>query len=248
MDPKLVGPWVAKALCTEFALLLLNQPLKPELEIFHQLWSKALFKATVDGGTNELYDNMAEQRGKYLPNLITGDFDSARPEVLQFYKEKGVEIVNTPDQDDTDFTKCLKIILEKRKTYQVDCIVALSAFGGRLDQQFANINTLFTAHQLEGSIPVYLLSSQSMSCLLQKGCHRLKVDSGMEGESCGLVPIAGQCNTVTTSGLKWNLDGQSMCFGGLISTSNTWNGADTVTVETDSPLLWMMDLKTKSAS
>ncbi|XP_060597490.1 thiamin pyrophosphokinase 1-like [Ruditapes philippinarum] len=229
--------------CSKFALLILNQPLEPELEIFHKLWSKAVYKACVDGGTNELYDTLGEQRGEHVPDIITGDFDSARADVLQFYKDKGVEIINTPDQDDTDFTKCLKLILERRKMHQIECVIALSAFGGRLDQQFANINTLFTASQLAGSVPVYLLSSQSMTCLLQKGCHRLKVNSGYEGDSCGLVPIAGKCNCISTTGLKWNLDKQAMSFGELISTSNTWNGDSDVTVETDNSLLWMMNVK-----
>lgn len=227
----------------KFALLLLNRPLEPELEIFHQLWTKAVFKATIDGGTNELYDNMASQRDKYIPDIITGDFDSARSEVLQFYKEKGAEIISTPDQDHTDFTKCMKIVTERKERYQLDCIVALNAFGGRLDQEFANINTLFTAQRFEGSIPVYLLSSQSILCLLQKGCHILKVDSGFEGDHCGLVPIAGKCDCVSTTGLKWNLDKNPMSFGDLFSTSNTLSGESSVTIETDNPLLWMISVK-----
>ena len=48
----------------------------------------AVVKATIDGGTNELYDNTEKERDSYIPDIITGDFDSARPEVLQFYKEK----------------------------------------------------------------------------------------------------------------------------------------------------------------
>lgn len=48
----------------------------------------AVFKACADGGTNELYDNTADDRDNYLPDLISGDFDSVRDEVLQFYKEK----------------------------------------------------------------------------------------------------------------------------------------------------------------
>ena len=48
----------------------------------------AKLKVAVDGGTNELYSNTGEEREKYMPNVITGDFDSVHPHVLQYYKEK----------------------------------------------------------------------------------------------------------------------------------------------------------------
>lgn len=229
---------------TKFALLILNQSLKPQLNIFEKLWKKASFKVTVDGGTNELYDNSSRPDLR-LPDIITGDFDSAREEVLQFYKDKGVEVIQTEDQNFTDFTKCLKIVSEKPIIVQIQSIVVLGAFGGRLDHIFGNINALFTADKLMNGIQVYLLSNENMACLLQKGRHLLKVDSGFEGAHCGLIPVGGVCECVTTTGLKWNLNRHVMQFGGLISACNTWapEGNGIVTVETDNPILWTMSVK-----
>ena len=57
-------------------------------EVYCVIFILAVVKATIDGGTNELYDNTEKQRDSYIPDIITGDFDSARPEVLHYYKEK----------------------------------------------------------------------------------------------------------------------------------------------------------------
>jgi len=61
-------------------------------------------------------------------------------------------------------------------------------------------------------------------------------------EHCGLIPMDGKA-TVSTSGLKWNLNKQPLRFGELISTSNSFSlETKEVIVETDSMLLWTMDL------
>lgn len=43
----------------------------------------------VDGAANELHDLLPELR----PDLVTGDFDSILPNVLQFYKDKVTEML-----------------------------------------------------------------------------------------------------------------------------------------------------------
>lgn len=41
-------------------------------------------KIVVDGAANELHDLLPE----LVPDLITGDFDSILPNVLQYYRDK----------------------------------------------------------------------------------------------------------------------------------------------------------------
>jgi len=43
---------------------------------------------TVDGGTNHLYNIFVNDRELYVPDLITGDFDSIRCKVKKYYEEK----------------------------------------------------------------------------------------------------------------------------------------------------------------
>ncbi|XP_023930885.1 thiamin pyrophosphokinase 1-like [Lingula anatina] len=315
----------------KLALILLNLDghKTPGLKtVLGTLWDKAVLRACADGGANSLYDTMAtsNEEDKHIPHFISGDFDSARQEVLDFYKKKGAEIHKTPDQDATDFTKCLQLVLERITSHhlQVDSIVVVGANSmSRFDHILANVDTLYqakdltdkpvfliagmsmvyllspgaeihktpdqdatdftkclqlvleriTSHHLQvDSIvvvgansmsrfdhilanvdtlyqakdltdkPVFLIAGMSMVYLLSPGQHTIRVSTGIEGKWCGLLPIGHPCKDVTTTGLKWDLNHDTLEFGTLVSTSNEFVD-QVVTVETDKPLVWTMGFK-----
>ncbi|XP_031574037.1 thiamin pyrophosphokinase 1-like [Actinia tenebrosa] len=226
----------------KIALLILNCPLEVLEKKLDVLWRNAAVKIAVDGSANHLY-SLIQQNQEFLPDSITGDFDSARKEVLEFFKDKGVEIIHTPDQDHTDFTKGLKYLTSKPNA-EYDVIVVLGGvMESRMDHTFANFHTLYLAAEMTDK-NVFLIIDDSINILLQPGKHTIRVDSGLEGDWCGTIPLGQPCKSITTTGLKWNLDHESLSFSSMISTSNTWaEGSTAVTIDTSDPVLWSMGIK-----
>jgi len=226
-----------------FALLVLNREVEKPALLFN-LWNAARLKVTVDGGTT-VWQNLLNKYGskvsKQVPDLITGDFDSAEMSHVEHFRGLGATVANTPDQDHTDFTKAL-IELHERRVDKLEAVVAFIEAGGRVDHLMGNFQTLALASDLAPSLPpVFLCSSNSISWLLKPGKHAIVVPSPVP-EHCGLIPMDGKA-LVSTSGLKWNLTNQHLRFGELVSTSNSFSlESKEVFVETDSLLLWTMDM------
>lgn len=222
----------------EHGLIILNQPLG-NMDLFRNAWKFCERRICADGGANRLYDELEtkEQRLEYLPDAVTGDFDSLRKEVRQFYEENGVYVLHNPDQYSTDFMKAVTLGNEK---YGVHGLLVLGALGGRLDHTFHSIFHLFLS--LKHHQTVYLVNDSCVSFLLHPNVPNIvKTPRNLLGKAVGIIPVAGPTR-ITTKGLQWDVEDWETSFYTQISTSN-YLTADQVTIESPDPVLFTIEFK-----
>ncbi|KAJ1974877.1 cAMP-dependent protein kinase subunit [Dimargaris cristalligena] len=180
---------------------------------------------------------------QYIPDGICGDMDSIRPDVSQYFAHRGTEINHVRDQDTTDFMKCLNWIdqLQVRHgwTDSAMTVIAYGNLGGRLDQTMSSLYVLFN---FGASKQIYLANPESITFLLPKGKNQIECDWYKSQPACGIIPLGVSSATVTTTGLRWNLDNTETSFNGLLSTSNIPDAPEIV-VDTSEPVIWTIELK-----
>ena len=260
------------------ALVLLNTPPRPASAL-RQLWSLSSYRVCADAAANRLRDSLQLAMGtesmvsgdpaalrqrleklqhisrmheSMVPDAVTGDFDSIRPDVLDFYRQRGCTIAHDPDANHTDFEKSLRLVEEAQAAAQRSTarqgrwtVVAFGAFGDRFDHELASINVL---HRYRKFSRLILMGERMTACLLMPGRHVLMPNALIEGPTCGLLPIGGSVDGVWTSGLRWNLRGERLQFGDLVSSSNQMlseesGGIMPISVTTTHPLVWTTVLR-----
>ncbi|KAF9236264.1 thiamine pyrophosphokinase [Melanogaster broomeanus] len=233
------------------ALIILNQPFS--LHLLETLWAASTWRCCADGGGNRLYDLVGDAqtedkqhlRNLYFPDLIKGDLDSLRQDVREYYSSKGVPVLHDTDQDSTDFMKCVKALEDKEATegHKYELLI-LGGLSGRLDQ---TVHTLAYLHKLRRTrTRVYTVTDDNIAWVLDEGQHRIRIDHEILGPTCGLLPVGVESTTLSTCGLRWNLDERESSFDGLVSTSNHLLPEEPfVTIKTSRPIWWCAELRKK---
>ncbi|XP_036343761.1 thiamin pyrophosphokinase 1-like [Rhagoletis pomonella] len=227
-----------------YACIVLNRPIQVSPPIVKKIWQNAQIRCLIDGGANHWNEFMhmhCEGEKLKLPEYITGDFDSITEETRKLFSAPDIKYQHTPNQNETDFTKALRFLQPQMKSEDIQEVIVFQENTGRLDQIMANINTLFKLQS--DLLNIYLLSSACLSWLLLPGKHKIIIPKELVHcqRWCALIPVGSRANSVTTTGLKWNLSKSPMEFGHMVSTSNTY-AAQEVCIETDSGLIWSMGL------
>jgi thiamine pyrophosphokinase len=172
----------------------------PSKRLFRKYLSSADWFICADGGANTAV------RFGSIPHLIIGDFDSVRKETLRIFSK--VERQKLKDQNSTDLEKSLTTAIRKKCTE----IIVLGATGGRLDHAIGNLSALAK------------FSHQTIIKFIDDSGEFIPVGRTLDiilpvGTTISLLPLS-RCTGIITTGLKWNLNNESLQLGIRESTSN----------------------------
>ncbi len=169
-----------------------------------------------------------------VPTIVVGDADSLDGETAEWLQEKGVPLLRYPRaKDETDLELALLYAVE----HGAREIAVLAALGGRVDQTIANVELL--VHPALAGRRVRLLGSDYEAQLLRGG-EECAI-GGAVGETVSLLPLSGEARGVSTSGLRWALDGATLFFGRARGVSNEMT-ASTARIRLEEGLLLVVHL------
>ncbi len=196
-----------------------------EIENYHFIYSY-LQKSPVkiiccDGGLLHLF------KMNVLPDMIVGDFDSVDLELLEFYKNKNVEIKTFPtEKDKTDMEIGIEYALEMKP----EEITIFGGIGSRLDHTLQNVQILYKI--LIGGSKAKLVNEYNTIQLINQ---EIKL-SGDVGQLVSLIPMSEKVTGVTTNKLKYELQNAQLWLGNSLGVSNVMTAPE-ASVEIKSGLL-----------
>jgi thiamine pyrophosphokinase len=167
------------------------------------------------------------------PSLLVGDFDSLTKAEVDDWHHKGAQIIHHDQRkDETD----LELALLLAQGLDREEALVFGALGGRWDQTFANI--LLPAYDKLSGLKVTFWHNGLWIYLIRS---RREIH-GKAGKTVSLLPIGGDANGVTTAGLEWPLQDESLIFGATRGVSNLLVDAEAVvSVKTGMLLCFVFD-------
>lgn len=150
-----------------------------------------------DKGIEFCYEN------HILPQLIVGDFDSAKAEIVSYYQQKEIPIVRLqPEKDDTDTQSAIREVLK----FGIQEIDILGATGTRVDHMFANIQVL--AWGLEHQVMIHLYDANNYISLHKNGFTLKRAEQF--GKYVSFFTLGDEVRDLTLKGFKYPLTNHLM--------------------------------------
>jgi thiamine pyrophosphokinase len=181
------------------ALVICNGEMPPKKFIVPLLKEKP-FIICADGGANK-----ARVLG-ITPHIIIGDLDSITEKTKRYFSS--VPIIHLTDQYSTDLEKALDYLIANG--YSSAFVVG--AMGERPDHMLSNFSILLKYHS---RIALKFIDERCTVEIVQKKIRfKAKI-----GQQISLVPI-GKCSGITTQGLKYPLNNETLELGVREGSSN----------------------------
>jgi len=151
-------------------------------------------------------------------DFISGDFDSHKieEEILRQAQNDNFEIIETPDQNKTDFHKALELIIEKG----FENVDVYGASGGEQDHFLGNLSVAFF---FKDKLKLIFFDNYSSYYFIPK---KFSI-SDVKDKMISLMPFPIAKN-IETKGLKWPLYNEDLLLGERIGTRNIAENKDVV--------------------
>jgi len=158
------------------------------------------------------------------PDLVIGDLDSVDPTDLAEAQAADVPVERHPeDKDATD----LELALDRAVSMGHSNVILIGGHGGRLDHLLGN--ALVLASDRFGGVHVEWWISDTRVVVARAG-EQTRL-TGALGDVVSLIAVGGPAAGVTTEGLRWPLDNETLAPGSTRGISNELIAdASTVTV------------------
>lgn len=167
------------------------------------------------------------------PDIFVGDFDSADPETVAYYKEKEQTLMHPlpVHKDVTDSEEALHIALEAG----CDPVYMIGMTGGRLDHALANVCLLRQAaaadakaylidHRCRAHVVVCTDGSDEAADDTGSDCRNLRtVELSRDrayGDYISLIPLGGPVTGLTITGAEYPLEGAALTGTDSLGISN----------------------------
>jgi thiamine pyrophosphokinase len=161
--------------------VILNGQMPTDSTIINQI-TNSEYVIAVDGSANKLFDL------EIIPNVIIGDIDS-----LQNINNKNIELVETPDQNKTDFRKTLEWCIKKN-------ILNISIFGISGESEDHFLGNYYTLSDFGEKISWKAFTDFSVI----SPCVGKKKFESFKGQKVSLFCMKGN-STVNSENLKYPL-------------------------------------------